>query len=297
MVLLVALLAPTLAAGDEDGAVEAGVAPDAPEDGDSGPTEPGDGGEADLPAVPPPVPFLHVRTLVIDPGHGGTDGGGLGIANVPEKVLALETSLALRDALLREDPTLRVILTREDDTYPELDARAHQAEIAHADALLSIHYNWAANPDAVGIETFHIAPEGTTPGEDVPGRDDLGPSLPCMGEGVAGDLEASIVADLERTGAIQLSRALARDVQRALIDATGAPDRGVRQAQFRVLRGITVPAVVVELGFLTHAEEGKRVFEAEAVEARVEGLIAGLRAWDAWLAETGLAEAESGSQN
>ncbi len=266
------------------------------------PTEP-DGSPTERAAPPlvvaeePPAeraaPFVRVRTVVIDPGHGGHDGGAIGVAGVPEKVLALRTSLLLRAALLKEDPTLEVVLTRTDDSYPELGERAHLAEVVGADALLSIHYNWAHNPEAEGIETFHIAPEGTTPGEAVPGRPEIGPSWPGEGEGPAGLLEASIVADLSRTGAIELSRTLALEIQTGLIEATGAPSRGVRSAQFRVLRGTTVPAVVCELGFLSHASEGKRIFEDSAISVRVAGMVAGLRAWDAWLEETGLtSEAE-----
>ena len=231
-----------------------------------------------------PAPFVRVRRILIDPGHGAHDGGGLGVAQRPEKELALTTSLALRDALLREDPTLEVRLTRESDAYPELSERAHLAATWEADVLLSVHYNWAPNPLALGIETFHLAPEGTTPGELVPGQEAWGEALPVAGEGPTGVAVEAVLADVRRTAATHLSRRLAMALQEALIAETGAYDRGVRQAQFRVLRGVTVPAVVLELGFLSHAEEGKRVFEAEAVASRVAGVVAGLRAWDAWVA-------------
>ena len=231
--------------------------------------------------------FVRVRRVLIDPGHGGQDGGGMGVAQRPEKELALTASLALRDALLVADPTLEVRLTRETDAYPELRERAHLAETWEADVLLSVHYNWAANPNAVGIETFHLAPEGTTPGELVPGQESEGPSLPSFGEGPARVTEDAVLADVRRTAATHLSRRLAMALQSALIAETGAYDRGVRQAQFRVLRGVTVPAVVLELGFLSHAEEGKQVFESSSVSSRVRGMVAGLRAWDSWLVASG----------
>lgn len=234
------------------------------------------------------APFVALRTLVIDPGHGGDDGGGLGVIGIPEKWFALRTALALAERLEQEDPTLEVVLTREIDVYPTLEERTHLATLVDADAFLSIHYNMATNPEAVGIETFHLAPEGTTPGEPVPGHEERGPSRVQAEVGVEGDVLRVILDDLARTGATHRSRRLAMSIQDALIDATGAPSRGVRSAQFRVLRGQHAPAIVCELGFLSHAEEGKRVLQAAYHAQLVEGLVAGLRAYDAWAAASGL---------
>jgi N-acetylmuramoyl-L-alanine amidase len=78
-----------------------------------------------------------------------------------------------------------------------------------------------------------------------------------------------------------LSARLAAHVQAALLQHTGMTDRGVRQAQFRVLRGARMPAIVAELGFLTHASEGKEVFGAARRAAVVRGLVEGLERFDA----------------
>ena len=236
---------------------------------------------------PRPEPFVALRTIVIDAGHGAQDGGAVGVLGIPEKWFTLRTSLALAERLREEDPTLEIVLTRDTDVYPTLTERAHLSAMVEADAFVSVHYNMATNPEAVGIETFHLALEGTAPGELVPGCAAHGPAMPATRVGVQGDLLQVVLDDLTRAGAVERSRRMAMALQDALIEVTGAPSRGVRAAQFRVLRGQRSPAVVTELGFLSHAEEGKRVLQEAYHAALVEGLVQGLRTYDAWVAERG----------
>lgn len=225
-------------------------------------------------------PFEHLRVLVIDAGHGGEDDGCVGAAGISEKFLALKMSRRLEIAL---GPYVeRVVMSREDDSYPTLEERTWLANMEEADALISVHFNCAVNTLAHGIETFYLAPDGTVPGDPVPGGGE-DPSRLWHDYGVAGEIPELIVDDLRRAGATWRSAVLAEEVQDALIDATGAMDRGVRQAQFRVLRGCRSPAIVAELGFLSHAREGKVVFTGERLEALTVGMVAGLRAYDAWL--------------
>ncbi len=230
------------------------------------------------------APFERLHTIVLDPGHGGTDGGCVGAAGVPEKFLTLKISRRLARALVgRVD---RVVMTRSDDGYPTLEERTHLANMEQADALLSLHFNCALNVEAQGIETFYLHPDGTVPGDVVPGMEPEGDSQLWVDLGVAGELPALIAGDLTRAGATWVSGALAEHLQTALIASTGMEDRGVRQAQFRVLRGALTPAVVVELGFLTHAREGKQLLTSERLDALVAGLVAGLTAYDHWMVES-----------
>lgn len=232
------------------------------------------------PGVPVEPPFEHLRVVVIDAGHGGEDDGCVGAAGIPEKFLALKMSRRLRNAL--EPYVERVVMSREDDSYPTLEERTWLANTEDADALISVHFNCAVNTLAHGIETFYLAPDGTVPGDPVPGGGE-DPSRLWHDYGVTGEIPELIVDDLRRAGATWRSAVLAEEVQRALIDATGAMDRGVRQAQFRVLRGCRSPAIVAELGFLSHAREGKEVFTSERLDELTTGMVDGLRAYDAWL--------------
>lgn len=223
-------------------------------------------------------PFVVLRRIMIDPGHGGTDSGCVGVSGVAEKELTLKTSRRLARAL--ESRVEWVGLTRDGDEYPTLEERTLAANLAESDALVSVHYNCAANPAAVGIETFFLDPAGTTPGDEVPGREELGPTRVVVEYGVGDELPRLIFEDLRRLGATWLSARLADAVQAALIEHTGAYDRGVRQASFRVLRGAHMPAIVAELGFLTNEEEGLEVLDGARMEAVVAGLLEGLAAYD-----------------
>ena len=219
------------------------------------------------------VTLRHLRTIVLDPGHGGEDPGAIGVAGVAEKDLTLEIAHRLRDELLALDPSLNVLLTREGDTYPTLEERTHLSNMVDADLFVSIHFNAAENPEANGIETFFIAPDGTTPGDLVPGREDTGPAVPDTPVGVGGDVTSIIVDDLVRDGAMREAATFAEIVQSELLASTPAQDRQVRQGRFRVLRGVRAPAVVVELGFLTHASEGMLVIDPKYQTALVRGLL------------------------
>jgi N-acetylmuramoyl-L-alanine amidase len=229
--------------------------------------------------------LAQVQRIMIDPGHGGTDAGCIGIAGIAEKELTLKVSRRLRSALAERFPALETELTREDDSYPTLEGRTHQANLMEADVLLSLHFNCAENHLANGIETFFLHPEGTAPGEQVPGLEHLGETLHHVEYGVSGEAVALIEDDLRRVGAMLDSARLAEEVQGALIDGTAMTNRGVRYARFRVLRGAHMPAIVAELGFLTNSEESEALFTSETLDRIVSGLVEGLVSYDLWLAE------------
>lgn len=222
---------------------------------------------------------LRQATVVLDAGHGGEDPGAIGVAEIHEKELTLIVTLLLRDRLAERYPDLRVLLTREDDSYPTLDDRANLANQAGADLFLSLHFNCAENPLAQGVETYWLDAAGTAPGEIVPGREHDGHDHPAAGPAPQGTLAHWILDDLVRDGAHRRSAELARLVQRDLLRATRAVDRNVRQGQFRVLRGVRMPAVVIEMGFLSHAREGVRVTEAAYHESLADALADAVGAW------------------
>jgi N-acetylmuramoyl-L-alanine amidase len=235
-----------------------------------------------LPAVPTvevgPDPLI----IVIDPGHGGEDSGALGVDGTAEKDLVLAYSLALRDHLTASLPEAVVVLTRDDDSYPTLEERSQLANQLEADIFLSVHANSAANPAAQGVETFFLDPRGTAPGELVPGREHDGPCEVAHEVGVTGDVLAVVIDDLLRDGAHRRSAALAEAVQLRLVTATGAVDRGVRQGQFRVLRGLRSPAVVIELGFLSHTGEGARLVDPEYQHTVITALAEAVADYGVW---------------
>jgi N-acetylmuramoyl-L-alanine amidase len=237
-----------------------------------------------LPAAPVAAEELfRVRTIVLDPGHGGSNEGAVGVAGIYERFLTLQTAFALRRALTERYDDVTVLLTRERDEDLGLSERAHYANLFEADVFISLHYNAAVNADAAGIEVYFLAAEEPTEPDPLEG--------PVAEPG--GAIVASILGDLEQTRLHSESATLAELVHAELIGASGAADRGVRQAQFRVLRGAEMPAVVVELGFLTHPEEGVRLLDETYRDQLVEALVEGVAAFDAHLCVAGSVRAGS----
>lgn len=190
--------------------------------------------------------------VVIDAGHGGSNTGATGAAGIVEKQLTLALARAVRDALVGRG--YDVVLTRERDATLSLRHRVAAANRRRADLFVSIHAN--ASPGRVqrGFETFVL----TAAGVDVDGRalrSETGTPRPGLDAATA-----MILDDVER-GACQWEAAeLAAAVQRELRAVRGeAGDRGVRQDAHHVLLGATMPAVLVEVGFIDHPIEGQEL--------------------------------------
>jgi len=105
-----------------------------------------------------------IKTIVLDPGHGGENQGAFGVAEIHEKYLTLELAYALRDRLQRELPGVRIVMTRYWDQGISLSDRITYANLIGADVFLSLHYNAATHERAVGFETYYLSTEEATPG-------------------------------------------------------------------------------------------------------------------------------------
>lgn len=221
--------------------------------------------------------------VVIDPGHGGSNEGAVGVQGIYERFLTLAMAKLIRSELLARHPSLEVLQTRGSDVDVPLGERTHFANRAEADLFISLHYNAAANSEANGIEVYYLSAGDSGPPEELAA--DAAPL-----QGPSGVVVASILRDLEASAVNRRSARLAELVQERLVRRSRATDRGVRQARYRVLRGAHMPAIVVELGFLTHPREGRRVFEPDYARRLAQGLVEGIEAYDAWLA------AERGAQ-
>lgn len=233
----------------------------------------------------PRRPFTALHRLLIDPGHGGGEPGTIGVAEIAEKHIALLIAKRLRDRLRELDPGLDVRLTRSADIDLSLQDRAHLANIWNPELFLSLHLNAAPNPEAQGIETLTLAPVGTAPGDPVPGREAEGACSVAAEVGVVGDDTAVVLDDLRRAAATNLALVAAELMQQSAVTATGGYDREVKQGRYRVLRGLYMPGIVVELGFLSHPSEGRLIPLPAWQACTVEALIDGLLRFDATLAK------------
>lgn len=195
--------------------------------------------------------------VVLDPGHGGDKTGTKSVSGVLEKDVCL--GIARSAAALLRRSGVRVVQTRDSDVDLPLSARVAAANTRKAAAYVSIHNNWAPVSERRGVEVYvlsahasdEIASQLLHAEEQGLGNED------AFGGGAASDLDF-ILGDLDRTTAHRKSALLARRVQDALARVRGlGPSRGLRQAPFRVLQGAEMPAVLVEVGYLSHAAQAR----------------------------------------
>jgi N-acetylmuramoyl-L-alanine amidase len=196
--------------------------------------------------------------IVIDPGHGGIEQGAVGPSGLREKDIALDLAQRLKSAL-EKDPALSVVLTRDEDRLVGLDERTAIANHNRADLFLSIHLNASRRTSARGAETYFLSSDAT---------DDEARTLAALENRASGVDEESVYSKGKESNGLELvlwdlaqnqylaeSSVLAESMQRHLNELTGTRDRGVRQAPFRVLMGATMPAILVEAGFISNPKE------------------------------------------
>jgi len=222
----------------------------------------GDRGAAGKTEPVAPTPVAPRTVIVIDPGHGGMERGAIGPTGLQEKHVTLILARKLR-AELQRDPTISVVLTRDEDRHVPLDERTSIANHNRADLFISIHLNASRREGAVGAETYFLASEATddearllagmenTPGATRVDQQEIQTGMPDFKERGL-DL---ILWDLAQNQYMAESSGLAEAVQREMNVLAGTRDRGVRQAPFRVLMGATMPAILAEVGFITNADE------------------------------------------
>lgn len=196
------------------------------------------------------IPKKTVKRVVIDPGHGGKDNGAQTLYR--EKDLNLAIALKLRDELKKRG--FVVFMTREKDTFLELEQRTAIAEKVKADIFISIHCNSASNRYIRGIETFCLTPEGAPSSSE---------------KKASGSKQRGNAFDNQNVY-------LAYLIQHFLIGNTASQDRGVKHARFAVLRTSSCPAVLVECGFLTNQPEMKNLAWGKYQQALAEAIAAAI---------------------
>jgi N-acetylmuramoyl-L-alanine amidase len=219
------------------------------------------------------------RTVVIDPGHGGTETGAIGAGGVEEKELTLALARDLEARLSLRLP-VRVVLTRNDDSKLPLDTRTAIANQNKADLFISLHLNSSLGSGAHGAETYFLSSQATdTRAESAAAAENVGGAGAAAVGTESGqetqDLQM-ILWDLAQSHHLAESQRFAGLVQAELNQALELKDRGVKQAPFRVLMGAAMPAVLVELGFISNPEEEAKLkspaYRAELVEALVRAI-------------------------
>ena len=208
----------------------------------------------ETPAAAPELPVfgqpaVGLRTITIDPGHGGDDVGARGVNGV-EKDLTLAVARRLK-AIVEGRLGIRVLMTREDDRSIPLNERIALANNNKADVFISLHANASPRPGAGGA-TIYVA--------EFDARDKSETTLtpervPVFGGGLR-DIEI-VLWDFAQSRHIEQSAELARIVEESLRGRVGVDVRPVERAPFRVLESANLPAVLVDLGFLSNPDQEK----------------------------------------
>jgi len=231
---------------------------------------------ADLAVPPPPppppaaVPGAAPTIIVIDPGHGGDDAGARGPAGTAEKDVTISVARRLKSAI-EARLGVRVLLTRGDDRAVEPDGRTALANNNRATMLVSLHANASLRPEARGAIVYYLDAGAEAPDRPVP----PGVILPTLG---GGSREiAAVPWELAQLRFVPLSATLATMISDELKSRVEVGVPPVEQAPLRVLVGANMPAALVELGFLSNAEQEQQLvseaYQGRLVQAMVEALM------------------------
>ncbi len=220
-----------------------------------------------------------IEVIVLDPGHGGKDPGAEGANGLQEKHIVLSIAKKLQKRL-EDELGVRVLLTRNDDSFISLKERTAFANRNDADLFVSIHTNAAENKKAHGIEVYYLSEA----------KNDESRAAQALENAVVEEFEGQdalreytqadyVISDLIQSAQLIESINLAYKFQNNLIIESQARDRGVKSANFYVLRGAYMPSVLVELGFISNFDEGKKLNEDSYQDKLIESLFYGIKSF------------------
>lgn len=226
--------------------------------------------------VPPPViptPAVGVRTIVIDAGHGGEELGAQGSRGTLEKDITLSVARRLR-ALIESRLGLRVFLTRDDDRTLSLDDRSAYANSQKADVFVSIHANASVRSATKGAEVYYLSVDRA----DAEARrlaESAGAPLPVLGGGTR--VIDLILWETAQARYLEQSSAFANFVEQALRSRVDMSPHAIQQAPFRVLVGANMPAVLVEIGYLSNPDQeqqlGSAAYQEQIAQALFDAIV------------------------
>jgi N-acetylmuramoyl-L-alanine amidase len=225
-------------------------------------------------SAPPRLPVPDgpaVRTVVIDPGHGGDDVGAKGPGGTLEKDVTLAIARKVRAAVANQ-LGLQAFLTRDKDQEVPLDERASVANNYKSDLFISIHANASRAQGARGSEVYFLSYQAS---DDESRRVAAleGGEVPVGASGAPpGSDVALILWDMAQAEHLEESSSLASRIQEELAVVTGSEGRGVKQAPFRVLVGAAMPAVLVEVAFISNSEEEK-LLTSDAYQSKIAAAV------------------------
>ena len=223
-----------------------------------------------------------VRVVAIDAGHGGEEEGARGSEGTLEKDVTLSVARRLRDGIERR-LGLRVILTRTRDGTVDLDERAAIANNNKADLFVSLHVNASTRPSAGGAEVFYLSIDEY--GEEARGLAEReGQPIPVIGGGTR-EIDL-ILWEMAQVRYLERSARYAEFVEQELRRRVPMSPRAIQPAPFRVLVGANMPAVLVEMGFISNPDQERQLASATFQNAVVDALISSIVRYRDYLERT-----------
>jgi N-acetylmuramoyl-L-alanine amidase len=212
-----------------------------------------------------------IRTVVVDPGHGGRDPGAIGVDGMHEKDVTLRLGKALGARL--QEKGFRVIYTRRDDRSMGLEERTAIAESVEGDLFLSLHMNAASNRSAHGIETYYLDKNHERHSLDLAAREN---GISRSGVNVLQKTLAKLHIEELSPHSRRLAEAVQGQVVRNLPRRHRPQDLGVKKGPFYVLFLSNMPAILVEAGFITNRAEAKRLRDGDYLASLAEQMAVGV---------------------
>jgi len=211
--------------------------------------------------------------VAVDAGHGGNDPGCSG-HRVVEKDVALAVAHLTAAAITRK-PRLRAVLTRDRDYFIPLGRRPEIARRFDAGAFVSIHLNSAASPEASGSEVFFLSMKGAADkaARELIDRENAADLVGGVPPGEAATPVLNILMNMKQNQALRESERLGEIVLDKLATLPSNDSRGLKQGPLAVLKSITCPSVLVELGFVTNKRDARRMLDPDG-QRRYAALIA-----------------------
>ncbi len=221
---------------------------------------------------------LKIKTVVIDPGHGGHDPGAIGPTGLKEKNVTLQIAKALKTKLERDGKKFgieRVYLTRSSDIFIPLEERTAIAKKQYADLFISIHCNAAKNKRTTGIETYILSFTNDKHSLSVAAREN------ATTKKRLNELR-DIIKKYVLNSKIEESNKFASYVQTEVVSNvshkySSINNKGVKKAPFIVLIGADIPSILVETSFITNPKDEKRLKDKNYIDYIAEGIFAGVK--------------------
>lgn len=218
---------------------------------------------------------LGVRKIVIDPGHGGRDPGAIA-HNLKEKDIVLSLAQKLAEDLSKNSG-YEVVLTRNDDSYISLEERTAIANGNNADLFLSLHVNAHPISSVNGLETYFLNLTNNREAMRVAAYENATSELQMS------DLQ-DVLADIMKNSKIKESSRLAHNVHSTLVkglarEGLALKDLGVKQAPFYVLIGAEMPAILVEIAFISNPSEAEKLGDENFLASYAEIITLGVNSY------------------